>query len=50
MWTLTFREKHGLKILENRLLRENCKREESKKACEPCLRRSFLIVIFTKYY
>jgi len=48
--SLTFREKHRLKILEERLLRENCKREESKEACKPCLMGSLVIVIFTKYY
>jgi len=50
MWSLTFREKHRLKILENRLLREKCKREGSKEACKPCLRNRFVIVIFTRYY
>jgi hypothetical protein len=50
MWSLTFRAKHRLKILENRLLRENFKREESREACKPCLTRNFVIVIFTTYY
>jgi hypothetical protein len=49
-WSLTLREEHTLGVFENRVLRRIFRPRRDEVTEENCIMKSFMFVLFAKYY